>query len=460
MEKLSKLINHKASLVVIVLFAWLCFAFSFLSSRGIMPNESFIPISWVKDSLYGILVLLILVISKDTFTAVFTIMLYPFTISTQFDVGNFPISIVLPIIGTVLGIIINIVRFKPTFKLGKYTIGIGIYAVGLALGGLFSKAYGDYTEVMFRWWHPFVILIATGGIVFALSFISSTNERGFDDIADLMLNLALLIILEVFLFVVTLDTSIVDYFYTKSMNLGWGVTNNIALILLACIPFALYRPLKDLKKNWGYLVYYVFICAAIVFTISKGGILAVIIGSIVAYLVFMFRSKNKLPYIILLVVMIAGALTAYLILYFGMRDVYDAIMSHINLGSTRARFVIYKSALDIYANNPVFGIGLFGGLGWKLLFPYTFAHNTILQMMLTSGTFGLICLIYHLVDKYTRVLYKPTTKKLIMFLSFLFPALYGLIDVSYLYAPYMVVLFIEMSLFNKEIEDEKIKYLF
>ncbi len=463
MDKINKLINHKYAMAFVTLFSFLAFMVTFLATKNIIPSGGLTSINYIKDTLYGLMVLCLLIASKDTFLAIFSILLYPFTIAQEFSVDATPISIIIPISLAIIGIIINIIRFKPKFKLGKYNIGFGIYGLGLALGGLFSHTAGDYKTYTFAWWHPFAIIGIVLLIMALFSYIVSTNERSFDDLVKLMLYLAILIMLEIALFVVTFDKSLSVYFGSdvKYLNLGWGIHNTVAMVLLMTLPFTLYKALENIKKYWYYLIFYVLIILAMVIAISKGGVLAALIGSIVAFFIFMFRSKNKKPFLIILCAGLGVILVSFVVLYLGFRSIYDAIMTHMTLENWNSRVVIYKSALNVFKENPGFGIGLFGGLGWKVENPtYQFAHQTFIQMMLISGTFGLICMAYHLVDKYSRVLYKPNNIKMIMFLSFLFPGIYGMIDVSYLNPSYLMVLIISMALFDKEIENDDIKYLF
>ena len=462
MKRVENFISNKKMMIFILLFALFQFLIGYLPSTGLIKEIEVYPVYALSNMVYSVMIFVLLVCSKDTYNAIFAGVLYTFTLTPRFNFWETPTLIVYPCVLAAFGIIINTIRFRPKFKLGKYTAGIGIMCFGLSLGGLFSKLGGEYVQYKFAYWQPLVMLAGSVCIVLVMSFVISTpRERTFEDIVRIMLYVAFLLILESVFFYLYYPATFVESIKVKALDLGWGVSNNIALILLMCLPFALYYPLKNVKKYWYHFIYYLAIMITIFITVSKGSVIAAIIGTVLAFIIFFVKSNNKKVYLYLFVALFAVSVASFLVLFFSFRELFDTYLSHWEGYRGAGRTDIYKAALDIWKNNKLFGIGIFGSWGWSMeAYCYPFAHDTFIEILMVSGIFGMICFMYHMVDKYTRVLYKPNNKKLIMFLSFLIPGLYGLVDISYLYAQYMILLFVEMALFDKEIENEKIKYLF
>lgn len=453
MEKYDKLINNKYSYLIITLFCFICY---------ISTTYANVALSYTLYSIYGLIILLVLILSKNTYVSLLLLFLVPFTIGkVKFNSSETSImfSWFVPAIFEVIGVIVHSIIYKPKFKIGKFSIGLMIYSIGLALGGIGSKVADAYTNYTFSYYYPILIFIGLVFVNICINFYISTIERGFEDLIDASMYLCLLLVLEIIFFMISKQYSPIYMIKEKALDLGWGIHNAVAMIFLTAMPLCIYRAFIDIKKNWYYILFYVLLFGLLVFIVCKGGVLAALIGTIVTFIGLMFFAKeHKKALIISFVTFISIALIGLLIVVL----TNSSLAEHLNLSTWFSRTDIWESSINIYKANPFFGIGLLGPCGWAVstTFPqYQFAHNTILESLVITGTFGTICFMYHIVEKYSRLFYKFNFKKFIIFLFFLYPALYGMIDNTYLEITFMFYLIFGLILIEPEFEGEEIKWL-
>jgi len=453
MGNIDHILNNKYSYSIITLFCFICY----------IANTYSNPIaSYVMYSIYGLLILLLLIFSKNTYNSFVMLFFIPFTIGkVKFHEGTYSqiFSWFIPAIFVAIGIICHMFIYKPKLKIGKFSIGLMIYSLGLGLGGIGSIPADKYTIYYFEWYYPILLILGLILVNFCLIFYTSTIERSFESLIDASIYLTILLVLEIIFFMISNQYDPLYMIKEKALDLGWGIHNAVAMIFLTAMPLCIYRAFLDIKKYWYYLVYYVFLFGLLIFIVCKGGVLAAIIGTIVTFIGVMFFAKEHKKQIIYTFV---GFISVVLIGLVTIILSHSDLAKHLNLGNWFSRKDIWHSSIEIFKKNPVFGIGLFGPCGWDVstTFPhYQFAHNTILESMVITGSFGTICFLYHLVEKYTRVFYKFNFKKFIIFLFFLYPALYGLIDNTYLEITYMFYLLFALVVIDKDFEGEEIGWL-
>jgi O-antigen ligase len=143
-------------------------------------------------------------------------------------------------------------------------------------------------------------------------------------------------------------------------------------------------------------------CATIVWTHSRGGALALA----TLFIVMLFRSRRKIATLVLIAI-IAGP-----IVYLVRDSYYDRIATMENPeeeGSAASRLLYWKSAIALWKDYPMLGVG-FGSANQQLLFPqYTglpygqVVHNTYLQLLADSGIIALLIFVYLLFGTIVRL---------------------------------------------------------
>lgn len=153
----------------------------------------------------------------------------------------------------------------------------------------------------------------------------------------------------------------------------------------------------------------------------------------------------------------------FLILYTKYHDYYEQFLDYalrVNMENMNGRTPIYEAIVTAFKENPIFGKGMFSpfyniietGVG-----EYQWGHSTVLHTILTMGSFGVVALLYHFFEKYFYLIKKMNKEKFFVLMGFLLSGLYGLIDVSYYFINYMMVLIIILAIIENTISKEEEK---
>lgn len=411
-------------------------------------------------TIYGIL-LILLFLNENTHNATFAVLLQPFTVSNIYLKEEYSrlLVFIIPIICLIIGIIINYIIYRPKLKTGRFGIGILIYCIGLTFAGINSRSCYEYTTYIYKPYYFFIFLFSLGLVVGIIMYLSSTSKSNVEELANDSIYLTLLIIAQITFFLISNNYSISKTINEKLIHLGWGINNEVAITILSLMPFSIYKAFQNIKKNFYYLLLYIIQFLILILCVSKGAILVALSASLVLLLGLLLFVKNY-KHIVVIIISLLVLITIDTI-FIIMIQIND-FAHHFTTDTLNSRYDIWKSAFNIFKENYLFGIGVLSPFEWQMgpgSTGYQFAHNTLIHSLVISGLFGTICLIYHLLEKYSRLIYKINYTKYIILMSFIFPALYGLIDNTYLFLNYMFVLAYEMISIEDEIKDEHIRYL-
>lgn len=172
--------------------------------------------------------------------------------------------------------------------------------------------------------------------------------------------------------------------------------NTMALAFVVALPLCWFsRPIVPwVLARMGLALAALLCVPAVIFTHSRGGSLALA----VALLLTAWKSQRRLIAMIMLAGMLVGA--AYLV-----KDTYSARMSTLGdvegEASAKSRLVLAVSALKMFRDYPLFGVGFTEQNERALIANYLPAgsnadyagkviHNTFLQMLVDCGIFALI----------------------------------------------------------------------
>ncbi len=447
MKILNSIINYKYIKLILIIPIFICYIISAYCN---------ITTNFIMYTIYGLILFLMLIGSKNTETALYFSLIEPFTIcNIRFD-NNYihMLSWFIPLIFLIIGIIINHIIYKPKLKIGKFTIGLAIYFLGVSLGGMFSKTSATYEKLLYSWWFTPLTLISFAIIVLGIIYFTSTTSGTLEKLACDSFYITLLIVLELIFFMIKNNYSIYYCLQNKCINLGWGVNNIVAIVMLMCMPLGIYNVFINFKKYWYYLIAYIIQFGIIILVISKGAILAALIGTVILFVGLLFYFKKYCKTIIIsFVSYVIVCLTIILIL----KLCNFNFSIYLQTDSALARPYIWEEGFKVFSSNKVFGIGIVAPWSWNIsiTYPaYQYLHNTFIHSLVITGIFGFICFLYHLLEKYARIIYKMNFKKFIFLCFYIFPALYGLMDNTYLEVTYMFFFLYALILFENEIKDD------
>ncbi len=430
------------AVALIVFVAWF-FSYQYVNEL-LIANFDVTQIGFI---IIGVIVFFVLSLLKDTIYMMPLLVFTPFMFANGFNETSIPIGLYIVVGGAVLGIIIHLIRFRTKFKFGSYFIGLLAFLLGVMFSGILNS-HDLVTQL---------ILIGVGGtlILCAYIFITSYFQKNyFNELCHLMIALGFIMVFESFAQQILMHPG--NMFWEKTILLGWGLSNNVAMILLMCSPFVMYKCTESKGfKNLIYLLILILFICTLVLTYSRGSLFILLLTFPIFMIYSFINSKFKKQYLLncSIVLLVLVAIVVYI--YFTERRLIDDIirtLSRINLSSLNGRGEIYEKMLMEAKENLWFGRGIFNSSN-KEGNDYLWGHNVYIHTLYTTGLFGLAALFIHLFQKYYLLLKKPNTKKVFVAIAFLACGLYGLMDVTYFYLNYMIVMIAILALVEHEVKE-------
>ena len=458
MEKLLKS-KYYSLVVALIFFVFWFLCFIQFSKENHLASSYLVTIESIELTIIGLICAYLLSRYKNMFYVVPWITYTPFVFARPFTSTTMPYALFIAGGLLFIGLIIHLIRFRHQIRIGSFFLGLALLALAIILGGINTKAEFLKDQLIFA-------IPASIGILVVYVIFSSGVDVNYRGVCHLVNNLGVLLCLEV-MASINHAADPLSFLIYKNIDVGWGISNNIAIMLLMTFPTSAY--LATTSKG-GKVVLYTFSGFAqimtIVLTYSRGAIAALILGGVATIVIAIIKASKEgkatlLPYVISIGAYTVITLT---IVYLFVNTKNDNLVqyaegfkrniSSINLTSLNGRSPIYEHCLAEYKNSPIFGKGLYapffdnsftGGYQW--------GHSTVIHTMYTMGTVGLVALIIHMAQKYLNLLLKPSYEKVIIVLCFITSGLYGLVDVSYYFINYMVVLIMMLVCLEKTIKE-------
>ena len=231
-----------------------------------------------------------------------------------------------------------------------------------------------------------------------------------------------------------------------AIDLGWGIDNNVATILLIASPLSFYLATVDKHKVF-YTVTGTLNFAFTAATFSRGGIAFGALGALISFLFVLKINQGKARWKIF--VPCAIALAALAVVYFiYMDDINAHIMKLINIDDKgiSGRDDLFREAVDVFKANPVFGAGLgFDGVYYNQpegMYFYWF-HSTLFQIIGCTGAVGLAAYAVYYFVRYFIVLrhIEANTFAQFAFIGLLCFEAYSMIDTG-TFIPYPIMVYV------------------
>ena len=385
---------------------------------------------------YGIplflaLMFLVFVLMKDVMPSIPLFMNALFMVSnTSWSIDAIPLYLYLTPLAIILGMVIHIIRFKVKFFQGGMRYGIALMFLAMIL----SSFNAPVVNINY-------IFYAGIGLLYALIYFFYTNSLEGDHkeyLIKMFFVLGILISVETFIFYLRVDDVILAL-ENKTFNLGWGISNYVATYLIMFIPATFYYA-KKVKVNTPFVIVAVFETVMVVFTLSRGGMVA-FAGVLVLLLIYVVKSQKITK--ILVNLLIVGVVS-FLIIYLNY-DAFLAIFTRISelLLSDTGRIEIWKDAIAKFLEHPLFGGGIFARV--SDVGDYRMYHNTVLHTMATFGILGLVSLLMQVWQMFKIVLKKIDHLTVILAISLIGAHAHGMVDNIYFMPQFMILLFLVVA---------------
>lgn len=277
----------------------------------------------------------------------------------------------------------------------------------------------------------------TGIIAVALLFLPSLFDE-YDPrfFAKIFVAMQIIVTVQIFVYLFRQEDIIFSLFH-KDMNLGWGVSNNGAMVLVMTMPFSLYLAAKS-KFPVLYIGLFFLSFAAVFATLSRGCILALAIFTVPLLATTVRLSKKR----VLTALSILLFTAALIVLFYYLKDELWTIIEKLkNKGlDENGRIGLWTKAYHYFMeSDKLFGAGFGYGSALNVDSVYIFFyHNTYIQSLVYFGIIGFVAFLFHIGQRFYYLLKKKSKFKLFAFWGCVLAGFYGLMDVTY-FMPYFLM---------------------
>lgn len=374
---------------------------------------------------------------ENTLPVLTSFLFVPVIFKRHFTIADFNIWL-LPAIGVfVIALIIHWIKFRPKLKQPKFIFGFLALIVAFITMGI-----GSGKPFYFNYWLTSVGVIALLVVVY-LFFNATLAKVDIKFFAKLFMTLGLVIFVQIAIYYATVDSF---YFaiMRKSLHLGWAISNAIGTVLLFTIPITAYLIISS-KRNAFYIIATVLQLVAMLFTFSRGAILALVIGAIPIIIYLYKYSYDRMKFIVKSEFIFIGIMLLVVFLFGPLSEVLKFMVA--TGFDDRLRMEDYLLAWNNFLDFPIFGTNLYylfeikGKIYWY--------HNTLLQMASSMGLVGLLAMLYHWFEKYRVIVKSFNPFNVFLTIALLMTEIHGLIDVTYFAVHFMIPLIAILLIMEK-----------
>lgn len=352
------------------------------------------------------------------------------TVSAFYTSAENLISIIILVAADVTALFYRAIRTALRRSLNLTPMGLGMcfMAFAIALNGIF---YEKYTIIDLG--YGVLIGLCFAAIYFLISACVTVNKQTFEKIAVYFA-----------VFFIALAFELIAAYFTREglfangkinrtkLFFGWGMYNTMGMLLCLCMPALFYLAIIK-KLGWIFTALAMGDVVCIILSMSRQSILC---GAIMFIICFIWLCvKRGGLYRLINLVMPAALVGACAVVLYHHYDLISAsfgsLLDGINSGG--GRFTLWQQALANYRDYPAFGVGFFASIEGDPGFPNIelvpdMYHDTLLQMMGSCGTLGLIAYIIHRAQTVYSYAKRITTGRTFLTLSILALVLVSVLD--------------------------------
>lgn len=314
----------------------------------------------------------------------------------------------------------DLIYYKERRKFPKLGLGFIILGFSFIHGGAYTEEYEFRTSLF-----GLLEIIALSFSYFIFYYTSDFKKINKEYWAELFTMVSMMMVIE--MGYVLIEGGVFDLsipLERKKLWTGWGHHNNMGGIILMCMPAPFYLSLVK-KNGWIYCILGNFATLSCALSMSRNALLFGFIIYLVMFILVVKYSKGKERVNNLLVYLSCFTITAVCITIFN-DTVYNLLYETISRGfKSSGRIELYRKAIEEFKSSPLFGKGFYNNeIGqWGEYNPDSFLpgryHNTIFQLLASTGLLGIFAYIYHRYETIKLVFNKFNLSKLFIFISIL-----------------------------------------
>lgn len=312
----------------------------------------------------------------------------------------------------------DLVSYKERRKTPRLGLGFLILGISFIIGGVFSDGY-EFKSSLFG----LLEIIALSFSYFIFYYTSDFKRIDKEYWAELFTIVSIMMFIEVGYVLIEGGVFNLNTPLNRSeLWTGWGHHNNMGGIVLMCMPAPFY--LATVKKHgWIYCLLGNFATLSCFLCMSRNAMLVGTIIYITMFILVLKKSKEENRVNNLLVYLSCFIIIAISITFYN-DVVYNLLYETISKGfSFSGRIEIYSHAIEEFISSPIFGkdfynsnIGQWGEYSPNSFLPGRY-HNTIFQLLASTGIVGLLAYIYHRYETIKLLFKNFNYSKLFIWLS-------------------------------------------
>ena len=208
---------------------------------------------------------------------------------------------------------------------------------------------------------------------------------------------------------------------------GWGVNNNVGCVMAMCMPAPFWFSATD-RRAWGFSVLGCCFYLGVLLTQSRTAMLfgTLLFCACIAYTLVCSRGKQRVGNAIVFGVVIL----AMVVFVAAFQEEFNKLFYSVirdEFGS-RGRLEIYQACWEVFLSDPLFGVGFYASPGALVGHPGIItapegvflpprAHNTYVQLLASTGTFGFFAYFYHRFETIALLFRRPSKEKTLIAFS-------------------------------------------
>lgn len=340
-----------------------------------------------------------------------------------------PIIVVLAIIG-------RIILSRTKLKKGFFFVPTVVVAISVTVGGLFFLTPKQYFSMPAMYY----VIGLGAAMVLVYAFFEGAVEKDstreqIDFFAKIMVCAGAMGVIMIATYYIRHYPLIEENFSRFNSYFQWG--NNLSNNLLITMPFTFYLSSRS-RRPLFLFVLAILQYFALVLSLSRGGMIFSIIGLVGGVAFTLYYAKGHRAKLAIAFAVLFGGFIALLIPH------YDTINRQLHISSGESRALMYKLAVQLFKEHPIFGTGL--AYNPKMYyFPKPMCiywyHSTLFQIIGSLGLVGIIAYSLQFIYRAKSILATKSRFNAFAMLSFLGFAAYSMVNVGYFTPlPFVVVL--------------------
>lgn len=327
-----------------------------------------------------------------------------------------------------IGTVIFVVKNKIPFRFRAPSVGLFAMLIAGLLGGITTGYFGSTGYLLG--------LLATGAPFVAVLIIANafSGEDLTRELSIAATAVCVVLIAQTLTFYLSAD-DVIQSMLKKNLDVGWGISNNVALVLLFLSPFSLSLAQKS-DIPFVPTTIFALSSATILFTFSRGCIIIMMLTGLAAAVYTVVKAKKRLQVILTF----AGTAVISAVAVLAAKDVLAPVIKLLaEKGLTdNGRYDLWLEAIDDWLNS-----SLASGAGFGYGSPYSgwnyfkWYHSSPLQALANFGIIGLSAFLTHIIQRGVYLVRLPHGFRFYAVISAIGAGAYGLIDVTY-FTPYFL----------------------